>query len=361
MTRGPTILAARVRSLAVGTALVLGSTAGLFPTSAAAGGSSTWQVQAGNLDSFTAPSQEHTTYYPASTVVHENDEVVFTGVGQHTVTFNMPRIPGVPTFAYGDPSFFGGDTLNPANQDGGAPLNSGQFGCFGPCGPLESPIFTLHIAGGTAGSQGTTYHFLCAFHRDMNGTITVLPSSAKLPSTDAQNQKLAQRLEKADITSASHLAKRTAKAFEKREGVAAGVGQPSVQGLGWAAVLRFLPAILEIEAGQSVTFSNEDINVPHTVTFGPEPGDPPGAPPGTGVILPSGGNVVGSPDQAVNSGFLISQELIDYLNAASILPPGFTATRTATFTFPNPGTYHYICALHDELGMVGTVVVGGGG
>jgi plastocyanin len=348
MTRGPTILVARVRSLAVGGALLVGSLAGLFPAPAAAGSSSTWHVQAGNIDSFTAPSQEHTTYYPASTVVHENDQLVFTGVGQHTVTFNMPRLPGVPTFAYGDPSFFGGDTLNPANQDGGAPLNSGGFGCFGPCGPLDSPSFTLHIGGGTAGSQGTTYHFLCAFHRDMYGTVTVLPSSAKLPSTDAKNQKLAQRLEHADITSATQLAKRTAKAGKKREGVAAGVGQLSVQGLGAVGILRFLPGTLEIEAGQSVTFLNEDINVPHTVTFGEEPADP---------IPPSGGNVVGSPDTAANSGFLISQELIDYLNVASLIPPGFVVTRSVTYTFPNPGTYHYICALHDELGMVGTVVV----
>ncbi len=355
MNRGPAVMAARLRSLAVGMALVAGSLTGLVPTTAAAGSSSTWQVQAGNLDSFTSPSQEHTTFYPARNIVHENDVVVFTGVGQHTVTFNIVRIPGVPTFAYGDPGFggFGGDTLQAANQDGGAPLNSGGFGCFGPCGPGELPTFTLHIASGTAGSNGTSYHFLCAFHRDMSGTITVLPGNVDVPSTQ-RNLSLAAAFEKVDISRAAQLAERTAAAAQRAGGVAAGVGEPSVQGLGAAAVLRFLPATIQITPGQSVTFDNKDINAPHTVTFGPELPGPPGAPPG---FLPYGGNVVNAPDQSVNSGFLVSQELVDYVNFSSLLPPGFVVTRSVTFTFPNPGTYHYICALHDELGMVGTIIV----
>jgi plastocyanin len=352
MARGPTLMAARLRSLGLGMALVAGTLSGLVPTTAAAAGSSTWNVQAGNLDSFTAISQEHTTFYPARTVVHENDDIVFTGVGQHTVTFNIVRFPGVPTFAYGDPTLFGGTTLQASNHDGGTPLNSGQFGCFGPCGPGESLTYNLHVASGTAGSQGTTYHFLCAFHRDMYGTLTVLPSAAKLPSTDANNQKVAQRFEQADIASATRLAKSAGKVADRRDGVAAGVGQTSVQGLGAAAVLRFLPATVEIGAGQSVTFINEDINAPHTVTFGPELPDPFG--PG---FRPYGGNVVSSPGQSLNSGFLISRELIDYVNADAILPPGFVVRRSVTFTFPNPGTYPFICALHDELGMVGTVIV----
>lgn len=356
MTRGPTILAARFRSLVVGGALVIGSAAGLVPAPAAAAGESTWHVQAGNVDSFTAPSQENTAFYPARTVVHENDQVVFSGVGAHTVTFNLVRIPGFPTFVshlFGS----GGDTLSAANQDGGAELNSGAFGSEGGGpgggGPPPPANFTLHIGSGTAGSQGRIYHFLCAFHRDMAGTITVLPASVKLPSTDAKNQKLAARFMEADIRLGNHLASRTAKDDER---VAAGIGTASVQGLGSVSVLRFLPGTIEIEAGSSVTFTNQDINVPHTVTFGVELPGPPEAPPG---LIPYGGNVVSSPDQQVNSGFLISQELIDYLNVGGLLPPPpiFTVTRTATFTFPNAGTYHYICALHDELGMQGDVVV----
>jgi plastocyanin len=35
-------------------------------------------------------------------------------------------------------------------------------------------------------------------------------------------------------------------------------------------------------------------------------------------------------------------------------PLGLT---TARITFTTPGTYDYYCVLHDDLGMVGTVVV----
>ncbi|MBV9265043.1 MAG: hypothetical protein JO061_02625, partial [Acidobacteriaceae bacterium] len=35
-------------------------------------------------------------------------------------------------------------------------------------------------------------------------------------------------------------------------------------------------------------------------------------------------------------------------------PPGKTRVR---ITFPQPGTYNYICAIHAGLGMKGTVIV----
>jgi len=51
---------------------------------------------------------------------------------------------------------------------------------------------------------------------------------------------------------------------------------------------------------------------------------------------------IGSPNTSVNSGF-----------TGAAFP--FGTTFAATFTAP--GTYHYICALHDDLGMKGTIVV----
>jgi plastocyanin len=103
-----------------------------------------------------------------------------------------------------------------------------------------------------------------------------------------------------------------------------------------------------------VTWINKDINAPHTVTFGAELPGPPGAPPG---FLPYGGSIIRSPTDQVNSGFLISQELIDYLNVGVLIPPGFVVTRRVTFTFTKAGTYSYLCALHDDVGMLGTIIV----
>jgi len=203
--------------------------------------------------------------------------------------------------------------------------------------------------------RGTTYNFFCMFHRDMTGFITVLPAGSDLPSTDAKNQIRAKKAMAADLARGRR-ALATASRDQEANHVAAGLGVTSVQGLGVDSVLRFAPATIEINAGESVTWINQDIDAPHTVTFGAELPGPPGAPPGG--FLPYGGTSVTSTTDQVSSGFLISQELIDYLNVSSLIPSGFVVTRQVTFTFTRAGTYHYVCALHDFLGMTGTVIVG---
>jgi plastocyanin len=365
---------ARARTLGLSVALATAGLGVVASIPVSAGGSTTWHIQAGNADdrTFTTVAQEVTTFYNARTVVHPGDRVLFTPVGGHTVTFNPIRIPGVPTFAYANPSFPAGptgSTLKFANRPGGALLNSGVFADSPPPGtpppppgspPPPPPTFTLDIDAGAAGSsagedegRGTTYQFFCMFHRDMTGFITVLPLGSQLPSTDAQNQVRAQTAMEADLARGRRaLAKASRDADDNH--VAAGLGISSIQRFGAVDILRFAPATIEINAGESVTWMNEDINAPHTVTFGAEISGPPGAPPG---FLPYGGSTISSTSAQVNSGFLISQELIDYVNAASLFPPGFVVTRQVTFTFPKAGTYHYFCALHDNFGMLGTVIV----
>src|SRR5467141_3462750 len=94
---------ARARTLGLSMAL---ATAGLgvvaiVPASATES-ATTWHVQAGNLDdlTFTSVAQEVTAFYNARTVVRPGDDVLFTPVGDHSVTFNPIRVPGVPNFAY---------------------------------------------------------------------------------------------------------------------------------------------------------------------------------------------------------------------------------------------------------------------
>jgi plastocyanin len=376
-------LITRARTLGLSMALATAGLGLVATVPASATGSGTiWHVQAGNLDdlTFTSVAHEVLAFYNARTVVHPGDDILFTPVGDHTVTFNGIRVPGVPNFLYEDPNFpVGptGNTLHFANRPGGALLTSGGFATPPPPGapppppgspPQPPPSFTLHIgadAAGTSassrvrsnqgedGGNGTTYQFFCMFHRDMTGFITVMPTGSQLPSTDAKNQVRAQKAMAADLA----LGRRTlAKASRDHEGnrVAAGLGVTSVQGLGSDSILRFAPATIEINAGQSVTWVNQDINAPHTVTFGEEKPSPPGAPPG---FLPYGGPSISTTTDQVNSGFLISQQLIDYLNVSVLIPPGFVVTRQVTFTFRKAGTYHYICALHDTVGMVGTIVV----
>jgi plastocyanin len=366
---------ARARTLGLSIALATAGLGGAATIPASADDSATtWHVQAGNADdpTFTSLAQEVTTFYPARITVHAGDDVAFSAVGFHTVTFNPVRIPGgPPTFAYADPAF-GGFSNNPltiANKPGGLPLNAGGFGDGGP--PGTSTGYTLHIdanaAGGDRenraraangkngdeGKRGTTYQYFCMLHRDMTGFITVLPGGSGLPATDAQNQARAAAAKAADLARGAAALRKASRNVEDNQ-VAAGLGLGSVQGAGATTILRFAPATIEINAGQSVTWINKDINAPHTVTFGVEIPGPPGAPPG---FLPYGGSTVSSTSDQVNSGFLVSQQLIDYLNVSSMIPPGFVVTRRVNFAFPRAGTYHYFCALHDFLGMVGTVVV----
>jgi plastocyanin len=119
----------------------------------------TWKVQAGNVyPTFADASQEITTFYNARTFVHPGDRVLFTPVGAHTVTFNPIRVPGVPTFAYADPTFPPGhptgNTLGLANRPGGALLNSGAIATPGVGGPPALPTFTLNIGDDAAGASG---------------------------------------------------------------------------------------------------------------------------------------------------------------------------------------------------------------
>ena len=63
---------------------------------------------------------------------------------------------------------------------------------------------------------------------------------------------------------------------DRRDGdntVIAGIGEivATGGGLQYRAVVRFLPGIIRIHAGESVVWTNLDPTEPHTVTFGTEP------------------------------------------------------------------------------------------
>jgi plastocyanin len=88
---------------------------------------------------------------------------------------------------------------------------------------------------------------------------------------------------------------------------------------------RFVPATLTVPVGSTVTWKNVG-QVTHTVTA-----DSSKAIRAADVSLPSGvqpwdsGNVDGG--------------------------------QSFSYTFATPGTYHYVCIPHEELGMVGTITV----
>jgi plastocyanin len=116
-----------------------------------------------------------------------------------------------------------------------------------------------------------------------------------------------------------------------------------------SSVLRFLPVDVTVKAGDSIAFPVDDPHEIHTVTFYDPAGEAPpfitpkpqsSGPPKLILphALPQGGNRVEDPKALYNSG---------------IVGPG----QSFTFTFPNPGTYSYVCIVHAPQGMFGKIVV----
>jgi len=117
--------------------------------------------------------------------------------------------------------------------------------------------------------------------------------------------------------------------------------------------MRFLNDTLVIHVGETAEWTNEDPITPHSITFGTEPANP---------VTPSG-NVTTDADGArhatissvfdsVHSGFIVAapQDRIGLAQADN----GVTRLR---ITFTKAGAYPFICALHDDWGMKGKVIV----
>jgi plastocyanin len=122
------------------------------------------------------------------------------------------------------------------------------------------------------------------------------------------------------------------KQLEKPQAASASASAPAVMQVQPAVVvdmtgslLVFEPATIEVKAGQTVVWKNSSREV-HTVTA-----DPHEATNAQDVLLPKGA-------QRFDSGFL-------------------NPTHTYEHTFKTPGTYRYVCTLHEVQRMVGQVIV----
>jgi plastocyanin len=187
----------------------------------------------------------------------------------------------------------------------------------------------------------------------MTATIHVLDLSAQLPhdqifyDKQADQQRddlLSDRMESAHHHHGSTI-------------VIAGVGHVvgNVGGTQTVSTMRFMDATKVIHVGETVEWTTEEAVTSHTITFGPEPDVTQQIPPSANVTLDADGArhaVINSTSDVVHSGF-ITQSPQDRIGLAQA---PLSATRFRV-TFTQPGVYHYICVLHDELGMVGQVIV----
>ena len=192
----------------------------------------------------------------------------------------------------------------------------------------------------------------------MDGVIHVLNPSEPLPYDQDFYNREAQNDATALIADTNRLTSRGTTEDNDRGPavkVTAGVGEAVTNGAGWETLMhaRFLRGVVVIGVGDTVEWTNFDF-MAHTVTFGTEPFDPRPPSPNVSTQTPDGARhaVISSQSDSVNSGLLaVSGQDRANLAQSPLGAPRFRVT------FLAPGTYNYICSLHDNLGMKGTIIV----
>jgi len=351
-------------------------------------------------------------FFPNELWILEGDSIKWTFVPKnepHTVTLLTPGQirPTAPPPA-GPPFVVQGVACNPlASYDGSACVSTAT-------GLAGGATFTVTFP------KAGNYKVVCLIHPDMTGAIHVLVNNAA-NSGLIHSQRYyddAAREEAETLLAPSDDRVEDRREWDRRRdednAVVAGIGKIVATGGGtqYRAVVRFLPGVIRIHAGESVVWTNLDPTEPHTVTFGDEPAgfvptlfslpptlllpagmpipNPPapctstlttncqngdtgtvvgtinctttpsataGTTPCDAAFTPQENSVTPPPpafaaESFLNSGFI--QAAVPDRTGLAQVPPGTTRIR---ITFPNKGTYTYHCALHDIDGMYGTVIV----
>ena len=277
---------------------------------------STWTVQVGNESRDQAI--QGMAFLPEDLSLNAQDTVRWRANSAeiHTVTFLKAgqTLASTQPFNPGNPAELlkqGGSAY-----DGTSYYNSGVMTNVSDSGFPATEYYSLQFP------KPGDYTYWCLVHGEvMKGTVHVRPAGTDYPYSQAQYDRFSGRQAARILQDGYHLWHETAEQARRHT-----VFQGNDDGT--AMVMRFIRPTVHVHVGETVTFRNIGMGAPHTVTFGPEPTDP---------FMPVGDPTHFSGGQ-LNSG---------------IQPPG--ASFAVTFT--KAGTFDYICALHDFMGMVGTVVV----
>jgi plastocyanin len=291
-------------------------------------------------------------FLPNEIWIHAGDRITwrFDADDVHTVTFLTATQPR-PDFTTLLPPF-----PNPATFDGSTSVTTPLL--------VNGATFTVIFP------KTGNFKLVCLVHERMTGVVHVLESSQPLPhDQDFYDRQAADQRRDLLSDRDGHLEEACRHHGDQGEHhhsidahlVTVGVGEISATAGGsqTLSVVRFIDDNITIHAGQTVEWNNHDPVTPHTVTFGTEPLDP----------VPPSGNVNKDPDadgalhgtissnaDSVHSGLIVAppQARLGVPELPPDPPLGVTRFRV---TFPNAGTFPYICALHDNLGMKGTVIV----
>lgn len=273
----------------------------------------TWFVQVGEETAHRAI--QGMAFLPGTIWINSGDKITWkANAGEpHTVTFlarHQPLKPFDPT----DPNQLfrrGGGTY-----DGKSYYNSGIMST------APDPLFPSVRSYTLKFDKPGNYTYWCLVHgMVMKGTVHVRAAGTHYPFSQGQyDRRSAVQAQRIFADGWRLWARTAAKATNRTVYLGADDGV--------AMVMRFIWPTVHVNVGQTVTWRNTGMAAPHTVTFGRERSN---------IFVP-----YGTPNHFSGG----------QLNSGIVTPGG-----SFTVRFTKAGTYPYICALHDNLGMVGTVVV----
>jgi plastocyanin len=295
-------------------------------------------------------------FLPNELWIHAGDSIrwMHSSTAIHTVTFLRPGQTRPPNYGpvWGVPVGCPGNTPDGASFDGSSCVNSGILGQDPASGVVGPQTYSVAFP-----SPGN-FKLVCLVHTDMTGTVHVLKQSESLPHDQTFYDKQAAKDGAAFVAEASSL-KGLPKSGDGDEArlatVTAGISEiltTTGAGSQTVSLVRFLQPVIVVRVGDTVQWTNDDVSDAHTVTFGTEPADP--RPPSLNVSPASDGAwqvVISSPNDSVNAPLRLAFQDRPNLAQSAV---GVTRFRV---TFTAPGTFNYICAIHDYLGMKGTVIV----
>jgi plastocyanin len=285
-------------------------------------------------------------FLPSEIWIHAGDSINwrFASAEVHTLSFLAPDSVRPPFFIGCPPGPPPGVTPSGSSFNGSNCVNTG---------PVVGGTYTVRFP--TAGN----YKLVCLLHEGMTGVVHVLPAGHSLPHGqafyDAQVKRERNHLLAAGDTDGDvdRLLVTSSEGFGRQ--VIAGTGKVTATpgGQSTMSIMRFMNHTIHVRAGGTVEWGNEDPITPHTITFGTEPADDVAPSPNVTVDRDGAGHaVISSPADNVHSGLISASGL----ERTGVTQAAVGNTRFRV-TFKHAGVYPYICALHDELGMEGTVIV----
>ena len=320
-------------------------------------------------------------FLPNELWIHAGDSVTWTFASDepHTVSF-LTSSQLRPTIAHDSDITM----PNGSSFDGSSYVNSGEL-CRNPalCPPAVGNTYTVNFP--AAGN----FKLVCLAHLYMNGQIHVLAPSQPLPHNQAFYDREAMDESDHLLSDTDHQAQDIDHRGDNEQGdppshrVITGTGEIVGTGGGFqtAAVVRFFPETITVHVGQTVEWTNMDPMTNHSITFGVDPTPlrfpVPIVSSGVGVnqTLDSDGALhanVSFPSDNVHSGALWplpADRAVQGPNAGlpTTDPPDLSQfplpavvqdlNQRYRVTFTHPGTFNYHCAYHDNLGMLGQVIV----